>query len=88
MSAAKKTFHFKTVKEMAELPNCKYDSLGTCEDLPKDDNDIHCIRCLMMGIDMALCRENIGLAMNHLKILQQILEKNGYMTEEEEKRGE
>ena len=80
--SAKKSFHLKTVREMAELPNCKYDSLGTCEDLPKDDNDIHCIRCLMMGIDIALCRENIGLAMNHLKTLQFILEKNGYMKED------
>lgn len=78
----KKSFHLKTPAELANLPNCKYDSLGTCEDIPEKLSG--CIRCLVLGIDQALCRENIGLAMNHLKTLQIVLEKNGLMKEEEE----
>lgn len=76
-----KRFHIKTPSEMANLPNCKYDSLGTCDKVPEKLSG--CIRCLVLGIDLALCSENIGLAMNHLKVLQIVLEKNDLMKEEE-----
>lgn len=78
---SKRSFHIKTASELANLPDCKYDSLGTCENIPEKVSG--CIRCLMEGIISALCRENIGLAMDHLKTLQLILEKNGLMKEGE-----
>lgn len=77
--SGKKSFHIKTASELANLPNCKHDSLGTCDKVPEKVSD--CIRCLVLGIDLALCKENIGLAMNHLKTLQVVLEKNGWMGE-------